>query len=156
MTLNPPPSVLHLESLSARALRRYLHRRNVPCARSMRGARLLALALQAREQHTDDYASEACALMTFAMTGDTPERDLPIPAHGTITKGWDIHITALQVFPAWSGQNHHGRGVYSPHRTCSQGGRALYSTREAASLALAVCAMRAAVDKIADALTVAP
>lgn len=69
--------------------------------------------------------------------------DLPAPMSGEQTSGWDFRGACSydhgRVYRAWSTSFLHGEGAQrDPHRTCTQGARALYSTRERALAALLV------------------
>ena len=87
---------------------------------------------------------EAKTQAALRWTGEV-ERDVEPPpysaGYSSHKRGWDISLSSLQVWPAWTEANANGRGEYPTDGSRSingarRDGRALYSTKTRALQAL--------------------
>lgn len=94
------------------------------------------MAMTKKEQAAMNAAIERAEMLAALRWTAPVERDVPIPElFGSETSGWDFNKHSREVFRAWSGSVRNGFGA-KYGGSASQGGRALFSTRQRALAAL--------------------
>jgi len=109
------------------------------------------MAMNKKEQAEFEALKKQVAINRALRWTDPVDRDLPPPAMGGVSQGYDFNSYNKTVFQVWSKSTSHGNGVYSNlTRSASQNGLHLFSTEERALRALRAAVELEAAKALAD------